>query len=303
MAALATTAATFFAVVPYSLIDIPAFLNGVAAGAFHYASGHRGFSGEPGLPQLAYYARHFASEFGVAGAILAALGVSVYAAADWRRAAVLAIFPVGTLWLLTFQRVHFTRNVLSLHPLIAMFAAFGLVSLHGWVLRLAIRRGWTRETTRRRASVLTGLAMVLATVPLWHFADHLRDRTDPRNLAHAWLQERIPPDWTIVVPTQLGFDKRGLEASGRRVIVVNLQSAQDAGALQSLLSDVPAPAVILVPRWGADLRFAGQELAGTLNELSRRWRVIETFGRNDVLVNYTHSTPWGDPAFVVAVLK
>jgi hypothetical protein len=86
-------------------------------------------------------------------------------------------------------------------------------------------------------------------------------------------------------------------------MVVDLQSARDAGALQSLVTDVPAPAVILVPRWGADSRFAGQELAGTLNELSRRWRVIKTFGTHDVLVNYTHSTPWGDPAFAIAAVK
>jgi hypothetical protein len=302
IAALATMAAAFFAAVPYSLIDFPAFLNGVASETFHYASGHRGFDGEPGLPQLRYYARHFASEFGL-GEAIAVLGVSVYAAFDWRRAAVLAIFPVGLLWLLASQRVHFTRNVLSLHPLIAMFAAFGLISLHGWLLRLAASHGWIRETVKRRASVLVGLALVLGAMPPWHFADHLRDRTDSRNLAHAWLQERLPPGWTIVVPTELGFDKRGLERRGRRVIVVDLQSARDAAALESLLRGVPAPAVIMVPHWGADSRNPGQELADTLNELARGWRVIKTFGTNEVLVNYTHTNPSGDPAFAVAVLR
>jgi hypothetical protein len=303
VAALATMAAAFFAVVPYSLIDIPGFLNGVASETFHYASGHRGFNAEPGLPQLLFYLRHFAFEFGVGGAILAVLGVSAYAAADWRRAAVLAIFPVGLLWLLASQRAHFTRNALSLHPLVAMFAAFGLISLHGWVLGLAARRGWVPQTVKGRARVLAGLILVIATVPLWHFAGHLRDRTDSRNLAHAWIEERIPPGWTIVAPKQLGFDARGLEKGGRRVMVVDLQSARDAGALQSLLSEVPASAVIMVPRWGADARYAGQELADALNDLSRRWRVIKTFGTNPVLVNYSSSTPWGDPAFAVANLK
>jgi len=299
LAALATTAAAFFAVVPYSLIDIPAFLNGLASEAFHYASGHAGYSGDPGLPQLLYYAQHFVSEFGVAGAILAVLGVSLYARADWRRAAVLAVFPVGLLWLLASQRVHFARNVLSLQPLIAMFAAFGLISLHGWIRALAARRGWTPLTVKGPVRLLAALVVAIAAVPLWHVSDYLRDRTDSRTLARTWLRERLPPDWTIVAPTQLGFDWRGL----RRLKLVDLQSARDPRALESLLSEVPAPAVIMVPNWGADARFAGQDLADALNDLSRHWRVMKTFGTNKVLVNYSHSTPRGDPAFAIAVLK
>jgi hypothetical protein len=291
--ALATTAAAFFAAVPYSLIDIPAFLNGVAWEAFHYASGHRGSTGEPGLPQLLYYGRHFASEFGVAGVILAVVGISVYAASDWRRAAVLAAFPIALLWLLASQRVRFERNVLSLHPLVAMFAAFGLLFLHGWVLRLAARREWTPRTLK---AVLAGLALMIAAVPLWHFAGHLRDRTDSRNVALAWLEERIPRGWTIVVPKELAFDRRKLEARGWKVRVVDFEAAQDT-------SDVPSPAVVMVPRFGADSRYSGQERANALNKIARRWQVIQTFGTNDVLVNYTYATAWGDPAFAVAVLK
>ena len=301
--AIAVTAVAFIAAMPYSLLDIPGFLDGLAFEAFHYASGHRGFDGEPGLPQLLYYARHFVSEFGVGAALLAALGVLAYAAADWRRAVVLAALPACLLWLLASQRVHFTRNVLSLHPVFAIFAAFGLVSLHGWVLRLANRRGFAAQTVKRSVRVAVGLALVAATVPLWHLADHGRDRTDSRNLANRWIEERFPSDWTIVVPTELGFDERALEASGQRVMSVDLQSARDAGALQSLLSDVPSPAAIMVPHWGADARYPGQELADRLNTLSQGWQAIESFGTNDVLVNYSYPNPWGDPAFGVAVLK
>lgn len=44
MVALLTTVLAFLVAVPYSVIDIPAFLDGVASEAFHYASGHRGFN-------------------------------------------------------------------------------------------------------------------------------------------------------------------------------------------------------------------------------------------------------------------
>jgi hypothetical protein len=300
-AALGATAAAFLAAVPYSLIDIPGFLNGLASEAFHYASGHRGFMDEPGLPQLLYYARHFVSQFAV-GAILAVAGVLYYFVVDWRRAAILALFPAGVLWLLALQRVHFPRNVLPLHPIVAMFAAFGLISLHGWVLGLAARRGWV-PAKGKGARVLAALVLTIVTVPVWHVVDELRDRTDSRNLANAWITERVPLNWTIVVPTQLGFDARQLEASGRRIMSIDLQSARDPGALQSLVSDVPAPAIIMVPRWGADSRFDGQEVAVDLNAIGRRWHAMKTFGTNDVLVNYSYPNPWGDPAFGIAVLK
>jgi hypothetical protein len=301
VAALAAMLVAFLAAVPYSLIDIPGFLNGVAYEAFHYASGHAGFAGEPGLPQLLYYLRHFLSEFGYGAALLAVLGVFLFSRADWRRAAVVTMFPAGLLWLLSSQRVHFTRNALAIHPFVAMFAAFGFVALHDWIVKVATRRGLAPK--RLKVPVLAGLVLVIATVPFWHFVEHLRDRTDSRNLARVWVAEHLPYNWAVVVPSELGFDRRGLEIRGRHLKVVDLSSARDPGALDALLSDVPSPAVILVPRWGADRRSPGQQAADALNALARQWRVLQTFGTNDVLVNYSSSTAWGDPAFAIAILR
>ena len=60
--------------------------------------------------------------------------------------------------------------------------------------------------------------------------------------------------------------------------------------------------MILVPQWGADSRFSGQETANALNEVSSHWRVEERFGTNPVLVNYSQPNPSGDPAFAIATL-
>ena len=154
-----------------------------------------------------------------------------------------------------------------------------------------------------REAAWVGAILVMVTVPLWHFVDYVRDRTDSRNEAAAWIEDQLRPDWTIVAPKQLGFDARGLEAVGRRVIVIDLQSAQDMDAVNGVLSAVPSPAVIMVPKWGADARFPGQNVADELNDIARRWRTVKTFGTNPVLVNYSSPNPWGDPAFAVATLK
>ena len=293
--------AGFLVAVPYSLIDIPQFLNGVGYEVFHYASGHAGFAGEPGLEQLRFYLGHFLSEFGYGVAVLAIVGLFWFPRADWRRAAIMTIFPTALLWLLSQQRVHFTRNALAIHPFIAMFAAFGFVTLHERAVTWAAGRGWT--TARVKLPVIAGSILVLATLPFWRFGLLLHDRMDSRNVARAWIGQNLPREWAIVVPTELGFDLRGLERRGRLVKRIDLRSIRDPDTLNAQLGDVPAPAAIMVPRWGADRRSPGQREADALNAFSRQWRVLATFGTNDVLVNYLFSTAWGDPAFTIAVLR
>ncbi len=299
--AVAAMAAAFLVAAPYSLVDIPGFLNGLGDEAVHYASGHAGYGGEPGLEQLLFYGRHFLSEFGYGAAIVAAIGIVAFARADWRRAAVLTIFPVAMLWFLSMQRVHFTRNVLAIHPFIALFAAFGFATAYERGVSLASRRRWTPR--RVPVPLVVGVLLLAVTVPSWHLAGHLRDRTDSRNRARAWIRENVPPDHAIVVPFELGLDARGLDARGRVVRYVELRSGGDPAALYALLADVPRPAVILVPRWGADRRTAGQREADKLNWLAQQWPVLARFGTNEVLVNYTLPTAWGDPAFAIATLE
>ena len=300
-AAVGAMIAAFLAAVPYSLIDIPGFLNGIGYEAFHYASGHAGSAGEPGWPQLLFYSRHFLGEFGYVACALAVLGLGRLAVIDWRRAAVLAIFPAALLWLLISQRVHFTRNALAIHPFVAMGAAYGLLTLHGWIVQAAARRGWARATIPVPA--LAAVILVIATVPVWHLASHLKVRRDSRNLAAQWVDQHLPLNWAIVVPKELGFDTRGLDARGRHIKVVDLLWARDRPGLDALLDDVPSPAVLMVPRWGADRRSPGQKAADALNAASQGRRIVKSFGSNDVLVNYSSTTAWGDPAFAIAIVK
>jgi hypothetical protein len=288
---------------PYSLLDIPGFLNGLALEAAHYAGGHAGYEAEPGWAQLSYYLGHFATEFGIGGAALAVIGTAGFAVADWRRAILLLSYPAALLALLASQRVHFARNVLSLHPIVAMFAAGGLIWAYGWVWRLVTRRGWTAGRRAWPARVALVVALGAAAIPFDHLVDPFRDRTDSRTVARAWVSERLPPGWSIVVPSQLGVDTDAfLKATGRHVTVVDLQSARSEDALQRLLGGIPRPAVVLAPRWGADERFPGQDVAPLLNDLTRSWRIVETFGVNPVLVNYSQPVPSGNPAFAIAVL-
>ena len=187
-----------------------------------------------------------------------------HAAANWRRAVILAIFPSRCCGCWPSQRVHFPRNVLSLHPFIAMFAAFGLVSLFTWVLGMASHRGWKVGTAMR---VSIAAILLIAVVPVWRVAGHVRDRIDSRNVAAG-----LPRAAGLA-----GVDDRRAEAArlrcsrpSRSWTAVSWWSISSRratkAALQALLRDVPAPAVILVPRWGADRRFSE---AGTRGHAER----------------------------------
>ena len=106
--------------------------------------------------------------------------------------------------------------------------------------------------------------------------------------AQAWIQTRFPPGWTIVVPSQLAFDPRVLEDKGIACDGRRLQVGQGHRRAPAALERRQAPAVVMLPRWGADPRFEGQTLARCTERGLTSLACAETFGREPVLVNYLH---------------
>lgn len=296
--AAGTAALAFLVAVPYSLLDLPGFVNGLAFEAFHYASGHRGFQDAPGWPQARYYGAHFLSEFG-GGLLLAIAGLLFCARRQPRVTAILLLFPAVLMWLLIAQRVHFERNVVSLHPIVALFAAAGAVGVYDLALPALRARGADGRLPRWAWAAV----VLLIAVPVWHLRDHWRDQTDSRTRATRWMEADLPADWAIVLPEELGLDPRPLRGAGRNVIEFHLQKTLTPDAVRQALAEVPSPAVILVPRFGADDRFRGADVAPALNQLTASWRVLRRYEGNDVLVNYSHPVPSGNPAFAIAVIK
>ena len=288
----------FLIVVPYSVLALNAFLYWVAWDAMHYAGGHIGADADPGWPQILFYGRHLLSEFAIPGSLIGLVGAVSYARMDWRRLTALAAFPLGLLWLLASARVHFPRNVLALQPVIALFVGYGIVVVYRQVAGFMA----PRLKQRRLASGAIAALLLLIAVPPQHVRDNIRDHADSRNLATAWIEQTVPVQWTVAVDPEMAFDTRPLEARGQKILSIKLRAAVDVATLDRVLSEVPQPAVVLVPYWGADARFEGQAAADVLNAVASRLRVVKTFGSNPVLVNYPPPTAWGDPRFSAAVL-
>lgn len=122
---------SFLAVVPYSVIDLPAFLNGLARETYHYAVVQ--YSGQGASSSLHRFwdcVSFLFGEFGVVVFALFLIGLVSTAIWCWRRTLVLVSFPVALLALLSMQQVQFTRNILPLFPFVATFSALGFYLIY-----------------------------------------------------------------------------------------------------------------------------------------------------------------------------
>ena len=305
-AAAAAAAAAFVAVVPHSVLDFPTFLGSLTEEAGRYATGAARYADDPGLPQLAFYGRHFQAQFGWAGLLAAGSGLAVAAAADWRRTLVFVSFPLALLALLTPQRAQFARNVLPLHPFFAVLAAGGLAVAHRRLVQALEGRGWTPPRLRRLLPGAAWLAVcgIGLAAPLARLPDQARITVDSRWEAVAWLDRRLPTYWTLIVPAELSIDLRELQRRGYPLRVVDYRSLGTLAAVDAVANEVRGPVAAFLPRWDHDERSGGAadaaRRAAELNRTVSPFVPLARFGSNPVLVNYPVPVPWGDPAFSIA---
>jgi hypothetical protein len=296
---LGASAATFVAAVPYSVLDLTAFLDGAGGAVHHYALGHPGFQAAPGIRQLGYYLHALLADFGGVSAAAVLLGAGRAFRSDWRKASVLASFAVTQLLYMSLQRAHFPRNVISVYPLYAVLEAMGLVTFAS--LSSAALSRFAMFAGRKRASGAVAACVILAALALgtpWRrtVAEYLR-KPDSRKLATAWLRHSVDPEATVIVARELAMDTGRLR-SRYHVIEVPFRGL-DPAAL-----DGGTDAFWLIPRMG----YHSPGRRAIENELNRsfsdeRFVPLERFGRMPVWLDYPQLVPWGDPALTIARLR
>jgi hypothetical protein len=295
---VAVAGATFVAVVPYAILDVPAFLNGAGGAVHHYAFGHPGFSAEPGGPQLAYYGRVLIGDFGAISLPLVALGVAVAVREDWRRTATLVSFPVVQLIYMSLQRAHFPRNIVSVYPVYAVFEAAGLIAVYRTTCSML--SGWTILAGRKRAKQAAVAALIVLVIALgvpWGRAgrEYLRP-PDSRKLAVAWIRGAVPSGSTLIVARELAMDTHSLRPDYRIVEepIRNIRPATMDGA---------ADAFWVIPRMGYHSRPWPAGEAELNQAFDDELEPLARFGRFPVLIGYPERAPWGDPLLLIARLK
>ncbi|HTK28827.1 MAG TPA: glycosyltransferase family 39 protein [Vicinamibacterales bacterium] len=231
LAAIVAIPATFLVVVPYAFLDMPGFLNGVAAQLARFApTGPAG-----GAPPWRAYLIHLS----LASALWLPLAAAGAAAVVWRRErlrawAIPAAFVIAYFYVLASHRVVFGRYALPLVPVLCLFAAVPIVEAGRWV---GERRGW-RAGWVAGAVVFTAVMTPLVQGSLEWLESYRRP--DTRVLAGRWMDAALPDGTRLVVENS---GPTNLAAAGVEVVdrPNRLENSPDAYLKQGVSVVVMAP--------------------------------------------------------------
>jgi hypothetical protein len=182
---------SFVVVNPYAVLDSAAFFDGLQhqSTAADDAQGKLGLTAENGL---AYYLWSMTWGLGWIPLLAAAAGVGMLIADRPRLAIVLLPAPVIFMIFMGSQERFFGRWMLPIYPVLALIAAYAVVSFLALI--------W------RRAPRLEPVLLIAAALALWSqglassvHIGRVLSRDDTRNIARAWMVGEIPAGSKVVV--------------------------------------------------------------------------------------------------------
>lgn len=236
---LAGTAIGFLAGAPYSVLDLPNFLNGFASLMQHYNRPR------PLLEALDLYLKYMRGwfswpiaipvQFGWAGLAVCLVGLlgtigHVRSRVTRTQALTLALFPLAYLWFICKQgSLIYGRYALPLTPMLAIFFAMGLV---------AIRERLLRQPTRARR-VVAAASFLLLLPPLASSAHRniIEQRESTLEMAGAWILDNVRPGESIVIESgKLQLPSRVRHEHVARLIERPLDAYRQAGVTYLLAS-------------------------------------------------------------------
>jgi 4-amino-4-deoxy-L-arabinose transferase-like glycosyltransferase len=199
-------AAAFLVGAPYSIIDLPGFLNGFAALIQHYNQERA-----PGDPASLIYLKHIADWFSVitpgghlyritswpalALCGLGALSLLVGALRPSRlpESLIVLVFPFAYFWFISNHSLVFARYAMPVLP--AMCLAFG----RGVDVIWSRLPGWLPQLRHRRIA-LAAMLLTLAPAAWQAFGfDVDRRQASTTELTAAWLVDHVQPDESVMI--------------------------------------------------------------------------------------------------------
>jgi 4-amino-4-deoxy-L-arabinose transferase-like glycosyltransferase len=195
LAATAAAAAAFLVCAPYTVLDLPAFLNNFARLITEYRNATP-YSDPIWLLYLKYLLRH---AFGWPALLLAGggmgLGIVRLVRGPGRvRWALAVTFPLLYFWMLSTQGIVYARYLLPIIPPLCVLAAVAVVSGVSLLRRYEIPRA-------PRTALIAALTIAALLPPAIMAVRGDRDiaRQSTVDLAYAWIVQNIPGDARIIV--------------------------------------------------------------------------------------------------------
>jgi 4-amino-4-deoxy-L-arabinose transferase-like glycosyltransferase len=278
VAVLAGSAAGFVIGAPYSVIDLPGFLNGFAALVQHYNQSR------PALETADTYRKYIQDWFGLPlvptgwrralawpALILCGLG-AIAAVSDLRapafraRALALLVFPIAYFWLIANQSLVYARYAMPIAPALSIALALGV--------RAAARRAHARAPEGRLGRVALPVLLLVLVAPLWTAVGYNLDRrkVGTIELAAAWLSANIPNGELVVLETgAMRLPPRRFPSEiALKLIDAPLDQYRERGVSYLVANSME------YDKYFADPARFGREMAA-YNELFRMLEPVQTF--------------------------
>jgi 4-amino-4-deoxy-L-arabinose transferase-like glycosyltransferase len=195
LAALGGSIAAFLIGAPYTLLDLPAFLNGFA----HLTTAYRPRTGAAAPSGGAIYFKHLLTTFGWPAMLLAlsglVLGIVRAAKGPGRvRWTLLVVFPLVYFYTISGRGLIFGRYLLPMLPFVCILAAIAVISGVSLLRRFDIPR------TPRRA-LITALTIAALLPPAWNAVafDRTISQESTNEVAYHWILMNVPAKSRVVV--------------------------------------------------------------------------------------------------------
>jgi len=238
-------AGAFLLVAPYTILDLPAFLDAWAGLARHFKPRSR--FAEPGW---LLYVKHLQANLGTIGLVVHTVGLGLVirqaVRGPGRGLAVLAlVFPLAYFALISRSALVYGRYLLPVFPFLCLWAAIAIHEGLAWTER----RDWS---PRLRVAVLVLAVALTAYRPVWASVSFLKaiGTPTPQSKAWAWMDRQLRYTSRIV------SEAKGLSIPGHKYSVIQVPTL--AGADVTTFANAPAEYLVLSSdAWGT----AGAEAA------------------------------------------
>ena len=196
LAALGGTIAAFFLAAPYTILDLPGFLNGYARLAGYYSGS------PPADPVWAVYLKHLRNALHWPAALLVIAGLLLGTVRAIRgpgrvRWTLAVLFPLVFFWLVSRHTLVFARYLMPMIPFVCILAAAAVVSGVSLLRRFDIPRA-------PRTALIATLTVAAVLPPAmqaigWNM---MVSRTRTVDQAFNWIVENVPKGSKIAIETR-----------------------------------------------------------------------------------------------------
>lgn len=269
LAVLGGAAAGFLIGAPYTIIDLPNFLNGYAHLAGYYSS-------KPlGEPAAVTYYKHLSRSIAWPAFLLLLTGLGLGAVRAIRgpgrvRWTVTIVFPIVYFYFLSGQTLVYGRYLMPLLPFVCLLAAAGAVSGVSLLRRFDIPRA-------ARQAIIAAVTIAAVLSPAWQSLHFMRDLTRVSTVeqAHAWMLDHLPKGSSIVIETQALLAPKSFKAKNVPQLVRDFRAPQehaeyvDAGVEYIIASSQKYGDPLQFPHRHPDLYAAYMRLFEQSRELAR----------------------------------